>query len=254
MPNFKEYAAYYDLLNQDKNYVAECSYVLDLVEKYDAKVESILDYGCGTGKHSIQFATLGYWVTGLDLSKEMIDIANSNLNHNNEVHKEKVKFSSIEESLGSKSNENDLTVSLFHVSNYLVTSNDFNSYLENLGRNTVKGGLVIFDYWYEPAVKYLKPELRIREFENSALKITRIARPEYESFEIISICFTIFVEDKNTNEIYKIEEVHKMRPLNLEDIKGTLPKNMELLDTFAWNTFREPTKNDWSAVSVFRKN
>ena len=33
---------------------------------------SILDVGCGTGRHSIERARRGYAITGLDLSSEML--------------------------------------------------------------------------------------------------------------------------------------------------------------------------------------
>jgi ubiquinone/menaquinone biosynthesis C-methylase UbiE len=36
---------------------------------------SILDVGCGTGRHSIELAKRGYTVTGLDLSSEMLSMA-----------------------------------------------------------------------------------------------------------------------------------------------------------------------------------
>lgn len=36
---------------------------------------SILDVGCGTGRHSIEFAKRGYQVTGIDLSEGMLKVA-----------------------------------------------------------------------------------------------------------------------------------------------------------------------------------
>jgi 2-polyprenyl-3-methyl-5-hydroxy-6-metoxy-1,4-benzoquinol methylase len=39
------------------------------------KIKNILDIACGTGRHAIPLAKLGYRVTAFDLSKEMLDIA-----------------------------------------------------------------------------------------------------------------------------------------------------------------------------------
>jgi len=38
---------------------------------------SILDIGCGTGRHSIELARRSYAVTGLDMSSEMLPIASN---------------------------------------------------------------------------------------------------------------------------------------------------------------------------------
>jgi len=44
-----------------------------LVEELELKAgDSILDVGCGTGRHAIELAKRGYTVTGLDLSAEML--------------------------------------------------------------------------------------------------------------------------------------------------------------------------------------
>lgn len=39
------------------------------------KVHTILDLGCGSGRHSIELARLGFKVTGMDFSKEAIALA-----------------------------------------------------------------------------------------------------------------------------------------------------------------------------------
>ena len=53
-----------------KNTIREVDFLLDeLSLKPDS---SILDVGCGTGRHSIELAKRGYTVTGLDLSSEML--------------------------------------------------------------------------------------------------------------------------------------------------------------------------------------
>ncbi len=46
-----------------------------IVEKYFRKKGKILDLGCGTGRTTMPFKQRGFEVTGIDLSKEMIDFA-----------------------------------------------------------------------------------------------------------------------------------------------------------------------------------
>ncbi len=50
--------------------VAEVDFLLELTELPPGS--SILDVGCGTGRHSVELARRGYRVTGVDLSKGML--------------------------------------------------------------------------------------------------------------------------------------------------------------------------------------
>jgi SAM-dependent methyltransferase len=53
-----------------KNTVAEVDFLIDALEVVPGA--SILDVGCGTGRHSVELARRGFAVTGVDLSKGML--------------------------------------------------------------------------------------------------------------------------------------------------------------------------------------
>jgi SAM-dependent methyltransferase len=56
-----------------KNTIQEVDFLLEELSLQPGS--SILDVGCGTGRHSIELAKRGYTVTGLDLSSEMLSRA-----------------------------------------------------------------------------------------------------------------------------------------------------------------------------------
>lgn len=72
---FNEYASYYDLLYRDKDYESEAAYINSLLQKYRPDAKSILELGCGTGRHASLLAEQGYHVLGLDQSEEMLECA-----------------------------------------------------------------------------------------------------------------------------------------------------------------------------------
>lgn len=67
---FESHAASYDQNPFTFNTVAEVDFLLSLFPL--TKGMSILDIGCGTGRHSIELAKRGFRVTGLDFSAAML--------------------------------------------------------------------------------------------------------------------------------------------------------------------------------------
>ncbi len=67
---FDAHAPVYDANVFTKNTVREVDFLLEELKL--APGCSILDVGCGTGRHSVELAKRGYVVTGLDLSSEML--------------------------------------------------------------------------------------------------------------------------------------------------------------------------------------
>ena len=74
MENFHDYAYYYNMFYQDKDYNGEVRIVNGLIEKYGNPDfgKRILNIGCGTGRHDLELNKLGYQIHGIDLSDDMI--------------------------------------------------------------------------------------------------------------------------------------------------------------------------------------
>ena len=67
---FDVHAPIYDQSEFTKNTIREVDFLLEELEL--APGASILDVGCGTGRHSIELARRGYTLTGIDLSAQML--------------------------------------------------------------------------------------------------------------------------------------------------------------------------------------
>ena len=73
---FDDHAPYYLQNRFTSNTEAEVDFILEELTLPSGSL--ILDVGCGTGRHSIEFAKRGYRVTGVDISGGMLAIAQKN--------------------------------------------------------------------------------------------------------------------------------------------------------------------------------
>ena len=55
---------YYDLFYADKDYKLEANYIHKKIQEYNLNSYSILELGCGTGKHAINLIKFGYEILG----------------------------------------------------------------------------------------------------------------------------------------------------------------------------------------------
>ena len=72
---FVDYSRYYDLLYQDKDYVGESKYIVNLLKRHGIVKGSLLEFGSGTGKHGRLIANEGFQVHGIERSAEMVKLA-----------------------------------------------------------------------------------------------------------------------------------------------------------------------------------
>jgi len=247
---FGMYAEYYDLLYKDKNYDAETDYVVSLLKKYMPEANSLADLGCGTGKHAVEFAKRGYKVTGVEMSESMLNIAKKNLSGAG-IEEKNVKYICGDISKIDTGEKYDAALALFHVIGYLTSNALLLQGIRNISRHLNKGGLLIFDYWYGPAVLAQKPERRSKLLKGNGLALRRNAEPELKVKEnIVEVNYNIEVK-ADTGEILLLDEKHSMRYFFLPEIKLLLEQcGFKVLLNKEWITGNELSEESWSGLCV----
>ncbi len=76
MDAYEVFASVYDELMDNIPYDDWCTYIIEVLKKYDVTDGLICELGCGTGEVTERLADAGYDMIGIDNSYEMLEVAN----------------------------------------------------------------------------------------------------------------------------------------------------------------------------------
>ena len=253
MSVFNQYAEYYNLLYKDKNYKTEVDYIDGLIKKYRKNAETILDLGCGTGRHDFLLAEIGYDITGVDFSETMLEIARRQ--SESSAGGLKINFTNGDVRQIRLNLKFDVVTSLFHVISYQTTNSDIISAFKTAFEHLNSEGLFLFDCWYGPAVLDEKPETRIKRMENEKISVIRIAESELLPNEnIVNVNYTVIVKNKQTGAVEEIKETHRMRYLFRPEIEYLLGQAGFVIEkSEEWVTANDLGLKTWGACFAARK-
>jgi SAM-dependent methyltransferase len=186
--------------NNADNILIAWPVILDFIKKFEPKEKklSVLDYGCGTGNFAYKLYKLGYNVTGIDSSKEMIEMA-------------KEAFSNIPFIFGD-------SLILSHQNRFsIITSIMTFQFIENIEctfkdiANAMRpGGLFVFSV-FNPA--FIKKSLR-----------TKIFFEDFDSFERPKVGIFNLNGNKLSVFIRTAQEYNQMlKKLNFEPLLESYP-------------------------------
>jgi len=256
MSVFGTYSRYYNLLYKDKDYSGEATYVKTLIDKYLPGATSILDLGCGTGRHDFILTEMGFEITGVDMSQEMLTVANAHLSsltsQQGIAHPSPPTF--IHGDIRSVRLEStfDVVISLFHVMSYQTTNDDLTAAFATARAHLKPGGVFIFDCWYGPAVLTDRPVVRVKRLEDSEFALTRVVEPVmYPNENIVELDYQIMSREKKSGEVEEVKERHRMRYLFGPEVEY-LARNsgMAIVESLEWLTGREPGFDTWGVCFV----
>jgi len=245
---FGEYADFYDAFYRNKSYAAEAGFVHGLIQEHVRRTKpSILDFGCGTGKHACEMAVFGYSVLGVDRSEHMIRQAQERAAGRSDL--EFVVGDIRDKQMDRKF---DAVVSLFHVISYLPADEDLRSVFLNARRHLLDGGVFLFDFWHGPAVLKDPPVQRERTVDCGECRITRIAIPRIRKDEnVVEITYKFLVVSLSGGETKSFEETHVMRFLFPEELE-VMAKDcgLRLIRTGTWLEKGPARDDNWNAWAM----
>lgn len=250
MQTFQDYAYYYNAFYKDKDYKSEAETVDKLLKRYGSRINRVINFGCGTGKHDMELVKLGYQCKGIDMSPLMIEIARQN----SDSEGSRIAFEVADVRNYETDQKYDAVISLFHVMSYQNTNEDivqaFRSARASLNDNA--NGCFVFDVWYGPGVLSDRPCVRVKEIEDKENHLIRIARPVMHDKEnVVDVNYEVLIMNKKTGQVQTINEVHKMRYYFRPELELLLrDAGFQLLDNIDCRTLGETDYDSWTSYFI----
>lgn len=223
--SYERFARVYDELMNDVDYPSWVRIVKEACKTYAPNSKTFLDVGCGTGTLSILLKQAGFDVTGVDLSDDMLMIANAKV---------------MEKNLSIPFYQQDMrqlegfttfdAIGIFCDSlNYLQSEEDVKQTFQTVYEHLETDGLFIFDVH---SIFKMEEIFKDQTFTLNEEEISYIWNC-YEGEHPYSVehDLSFFVLDSTTNQYDRFDEFHTQRTFPIDQYKNWLDEaNFKVLD------------------------
>ncbi len=251
---FDAYARSYDLLYGDKDYSAEAAFVHRQLQRWAPGASRLLELGCGTGGHALPLAGLGYQVLGIDVSPAMLARAEQRRTDPPALQAGRLRFQQGDMRNLRLDERFDAVVSLFHVMSYQTSDDDLAAALAGAARQLRPGGVLLFDFWYGPAVLQDPPAVRVKRAGDTQVQVTRLAEPRlHTSSNTVDVNYHLFVEERQSGRIEQVRETHTLRYWFWPELqRHMVAAGLQSLGLWAWLTEEQAGPQHWLAYTACR--
>ncbi len=206
------FAHVYDKFMEYVDYSQWYDFIMNYIKNKKTKIENVLEIGCGTGEFLLLFQKDNYNIIGVDLSEDMLSIAQEKLSKISGkdmlLHQNMLALDT-----GRK---NDIIVSFFDTINYLISLEELKQLFVNVSQNLADDGLFLFD----TATRNLMNDM-FREglFFDDRKDMTIIWEHYYnQDSQLDEIATTFFVKnDKNSYE--RVDDFYEKKIFEQEEIE-----------------------------------
>jgi len=244
---YSGFASVYDRLMQDIPYTRWVQYLTGLFKRHGIRPVDILDIGCGTGNVTIPLAEMGYKTVGLDISPEMLSIAEEKARSRG-LSVTWVRQDMKTADLGGL--KFDLVISMTDSLNYLSSGNELLKVFRRVKTLLRDGGWFVFD---------LNSAFKIREvFGNNVFTlleedITYIWQNHYRpDTGTCMMELTFFVREKD-GKYRRFSEEHQETGFETEEVSRLLTKAGFKVDAvYGEDSFSRPAETTERVYFVAR--
>jgi ubiquinone/menaquinone biosynthesis C-methylase UbiE len=241
--SYGEFAEYYDLLMQDAPYDRWMAFFEQAMARYGLQPRHVADLGCGTGTIALLLHEKGYKVTGIDLSEEMLAVAQSKL----EQPSPRLRFLCQDLRELQLPETVDVAVSFCDSFNYLTKEADIQTAFRRVKNALRQGGMFLFDL-HSPYK--LREKLGNNVFYELGEEVCYLWQSRFDpSRTTVEYDITFFarVGDVKGEELYRrFQEVHVQRAYETEQVRNWLLEagfqTVEVYADFAWDVPKDTSE------------
>ena len=180
------HARWYDLIYADKPYREEAAFVDRLLREDGRVTGRLLEIACGTGRHAVEFARLGWAVTGVDYSPDLLLHARARSADIDWLEQDMRK-------LDVPGRPFDAVTCLFDSIGYPQSDEGVIAALRGAHGHLASGGIFAAEFLHAPALTAGASPLRVKRWSVDDVELVRISETELEgsvmhvSYELIEL-------------------------------------------------------------------
>jgi ubiquinone/menaquinone biosynthesis C-methylase UbiE len=222
------HAAHYDLIYAEKRYDDEARFVADLLPSDG----SLLDIACGTGRHALEFAGMGYEVTGVDYNESLLERARESASSaGREI--EFVAADMRELELGRTF---DAVTCLFDSIGYPATNDGVVAALASAARHLTPEGTFAVEFLHAPAMLAGASPVRVRRWElPGGGRLLRVSETRLDVARgLMTVAYELLelepggagyrsASEEQTNRFFSLEEMRALMSTAGLEVRRFLP-------------------------------
>ncbi|MEH7111997.1 methyltransferase domain-containing protein [Neobacillus niacini] len=246
--SYEQFAYLYDELMQDAPYDEWVRFVKEKLDKYQVDGKSLLDLACGTGELSVRFAKEGFSVTGVDLSADMLAVAQA------KAQEEGLNIPFFEQDMANLEGHGEFDIigifcdSLNYLKSDLDVIHTFSCALEHLKDS----GILFFDVHSTYKISQLFIDQTFTMAEDHLSYIWNSFAGELPNSVEHELSF--FVLDEQTGKYDRFDELHYQRTYSVQQYSAWLEQaGFEILEVSADFQPTDPQPNSERIFFIARK-